>query len=171
MMVNLRSQSDSPTAAGRPRLHVLLTEDRPRGNEHWISQLPRLLQPQGVVTHIARSAQQAIAMAGEQELHAAVIDLATPIDPDRQQSITADGGRWLVQLLNRMPSRPPVVIITHPAGERQSQRILQEALQLGAFTVLSRPVEIEHLLGVFRRMLDRHYAGAWPRRADSEPSN
>jgi CheY-like chemotaxis protein len=171
MMVNLRSQSDSPTAAGRPRLHVLLTEDRPHGGEHWISQLPRLLQPQGVVTHVARSAQQAITMAGEQELHAAVIDLATPIDPDRHQSITADGGRWLVQLLNRMPSRPPVVIITHPAGERQSQRILQEALQLGAFTVLSRPVEIEHLLGVFRRMLDRHYAGAWPRRSDSETSN
>lgn len=149
-----------PPEPPAPRLHVLLTEDRPHAPEHWTGQFPRMLEPLGVVAHMARSAREAMDVANTRRIHAAVIDLATPLGGIGQSS---DGGRWLIELVRRLPHRPPVVIINSPSfSQRQLNRLLQEALELGAFSVMNRPVEIEHLLDVFRRLLDRQYRGAWP---------
>jgi len=147
------------------RLHVLLTEDRPHAPEHWTGQFPRLLQPFGVVAHLARSAREAMDLVSAQPIHAAVIDLATPLGG--VNTTNAEGGRWFIELVRRMPRRLPIVIINSPAfTDRQVNRLLQDALELGAFSVMNRPVEIEHLLDVFRRLLDRQYRGAWPTGSD-----
>jgi DNA-binding response OmpR family regulator len=55
-----------------------------------------------------------------------------------------------------------MVVIHPPAYQREANHLLREALRLGAFSVLHKPVEIEQLLAVFRRLLDRRYSGQWP---------
>ena len=46
--------------------------------------------------------------------------------------------------------------------DRRDNRLLAEALRLEAFSVLDRPVELEQLLEVLRRLLARYYGGLWP---------
>ncbi len=174
-MVNVHPQSSA-------RLNVLITEDRPHAPEHWTSQLPRLLEPQGVAAYLARSGHEAIDVAQRVQIHAAVIDWGTPIgagdhrttaetdSPLQGFSGNASSGRlgmtaglWLLELFKRLPNHPPVVVVRGPAySQRQFDRLMREALRLGAFSVVSKPVDLEHMLTVFRRMIDRRYRGTWP---------
>lgn len=160
------------------RFNVLLTQDRAHANEHWTNQLPRLLEPQGIFTHIARSGREAIELAEQLPLHAAVVDLATPrtasTNPGMTQSTPSNptagpsadstqAGLWLLELLNRLPRKPPLVVLRSPAtSKRDAERLLGDALRLGAFSVLEKPVGINELLVVFQRLIERRYQGAWP---------
>ena len=170
-MVNVHPPIDlhgNPGFRKGARFNVLLTEDRPHSDQHWTSQLPRLLEPQGVVSHVVQTGQQAIDLAERMEIHAAVIDLATPIYAElgkRPQSHVCPGGIWLMELMRRLPNQPPIVMLRKPAfSQRQAVRTLTDALRLGAFSVMNKPVDVEQLLGVFRRLLDKKYRGAWPGR-------
>jgi CheY-like chemotaxis protein len=167
------------------RFNILLTEDRPHtGEQHWTDQLPRLLQPQGVEAFVASTGRDAIRLAERFAIHAAVIDMGTPLGEalDAMSSPPSGGsgavpspptpsgaaqagpaGLWLLELFRRMPNRPPVVLLRKPAYSRgQAERILRDALRLGAFSVMNKPVELEQLLAVFQRLVDRRYSGAWP---------
>ena len=163
-MVATCAHHDPPTLADDSRFNVLLTEDRPHSIDHWTRQFPRLLKPQGVTSYLAHCGHEALGMAEKLEFHAAVIDLGTPYHAPNSASRTAHGdGLWLLQLLQRLPNRPPTVIVNSPAfSQRQIQRMLQEVLRLGVFTVINKPVALEQLLKVFRRVVDRQYRGAWP---------
>jgi CheY-like chemotaxis protein len=159
---------DQPPGPGgdgaRPRFNVLLTEDRPHASEHWTRQLPRLLEPQGVAAYIARTGNEAVLLAERVEMHAAVIDLATPLVGGGDNRPAADPAQlWLVDLFRRLPRRPPIVVI-HGGfySQRQLDRLLARALKLGAFSVLAKPIDLEKLLSVFQRLVERRYAGAWP---------
>ena len=158
------------------RFNVLLTQDRPRGDEAWFTQLPKLLQPQGVQAFMARSAREALRIAEQQTIHAAVIDLGVPVasetdldDPTGAAHRLPHGSGfartelWLLELFRRLPRRPPIVVLRQPAGDRQAaQRMLGEALRLGAFTVMDKPVNVERVLATFQRLLERQYRGQWP---------
>ncbi|MEX0887201.1 MAG: hypothetical protein WD009_12270 [Phycisphaeraceae bacterium] len=73
------------------------------------------------------------------------------------------GGLWLLEVFHRRPSRPPILVVNNGAYDwRRTQRYLNEALRLGAFTVINQPVDLEALLQAIRRLLDRQYAGHWP---------
>ena len=151
------------TVANRPRLHVLLTEDRPHGPEHWSRQLPQLLAPQGIETHTASTGREALQLIQRVKFHAAVIDLATPPGDGPGGPTAGASGLSLLDLFRRMPGTPPIVVLRSPAvTKRQAERLLVESMRLGAFSVLDKPVDVERLLAVFRRMLDRHYRGGWP---------
>ena len=150
------------------RFNVLLTEDRPREPEHWTRQLPLLLEPQGVAAYLAQTGQEAVDLAGRIEMHAAVIDMSTPVsdapaEAGQTLSSAREGGLWLLELMRRLPKRPAIVVIRTPASDtRQAERVLGDALRLGAFSVLDKPVGLEQLLAVFRRVVDRRYHGFWP---------
>ena len=178
-MVDLVCQGDPTAPAGAglsesagenrvpvQRFNVLLTEDREHASEHWTQQLARLLSPQGVHTLLVRSGHEAIELAERLPVHAAVLDLGTPRSARQGGSASSDaepGGLWLLELMRRLPNRPPVVLLRQPAlSRRQAERILAEALRLGAFSVLEKPVGIEQVLTVFRRLVDREYKGQWP---------
>ncbi len=164
-----------PLGSPRPdaRFNVLLTEDRDHAAGHWTRQLPTLLQPHGVRAYVARSGREAVALVNDVEIHAALIDLATPQDP-RSMGPGATGagassgygeaqGLWVLEVLRRQPNRPPVVVVNSRAIARnQAQRCLNQALRLGAFSVVNRPSDIEDMLNVIRRLIDRQYEGAWP---------
>ena len=167
IVVNVRPQQRTDRQRGR--LHVLLTEDRPPAPEEWIAQLPRLLGPQGVVSYVARTGREAIDLAERERIDAAVIDMGTPFGSDpslatpRPDAAAEPAGRWLLELFRRLPDRPPVVLVHSPAFSRSSiDRLLQDALQMGVFSVLNKPLQLEQLLTVFQRLLDRRYRGAWP---------
>ena len=175
-MVNVYPLSQEGGPDERARFNVLLTQDRPRGQTHWTTQFPRLLRPHGVVSYVAHSGREAIDLAQTLEIHAAVIDLGTPFERDHptrsplSSTITgealasgAGGQLWLVELFRRLPNQPPVVVVHHPTySQRQIERLLREALRLGAFSVLNKPVDLEEILRVFRRLVDRQYRGSWP---------
>jgi len=152
------------------RLNVLLTEDRPHAPEHWLEQLPRLLEPQGIAAYLARTAQEALELVRQLEIHAAVIDMETPMGGARGVRLAAGvggahdaAGLWLLELFRRLPSRPPIVLVHNPViSRREIEHLLNEALRLGAFSVVSKPVALEQVLDVFRRLLDRQYRGTWP---------
>ncbi len=152
-------------AKNRSRLHVLLTEDRPHGPEHWSKQLPQLLAPQGIETYTASTGREAIDLIERVEFHAAVIDLATPPGemPGSAGGSGSANGLWLLDLFRRLPGTPPIVVLRSPAfTKRQAERLLVESMRLGAFSVLDKPIDLERLLAVFQRMMDRHYRGTWP---------
>lgn len=157
-MVNAREQPDA-------RLTVLLTEDREHAIEHWTQQLPRLLEPQGVSALVARTCREAVELADERQIHAAVVDLLTP--RDEHHADAGPGGLWLLEMFRRRPAGPPVVVVSNRGySPREAQRFLNDALRLGAFSVIERPVQIDALLNVIRRVLDRRYAGNWPGTAE-----
>lgn len=126
-------------------------------------------------------------------IHIAVVDLAIPLraacagDPRTPRSTAAptatdsksaprspastpavplaaaEAGARLLQLLRRLESRPPIIVIRPPQPTlRESARTLTEALDAGAFAVLDRPVQLEAMLDALRRIVRRHYANHWP---------
>jgi CheY-like chemotaxis protein len=164
------------------KLNVLLTLDRPHASEHWTTQLPRLLEPQGVAAYAVTSVQDAVRVATELPIHAAIVDLGTPLGGTMwgtNISVSVSGvsgvsggemagggdpsGLWVLELFRRLPHRPPVVVIHNPPrSRREGNWILSQSLRLGAFSVLNKPVQINQLLSVFQRLVDRQYRGIWP---------
>ncbi len=151
-------QPQSQNAQGR--LNVLLTVDRPREDEHWTRQISVFLQPMGVNAIIADTGQEAIEIAKNTQIHAALIDLETPTGTTAQSSA---GGFWLMELLNRLEYQPPVIVVRSPTFDRQElDRLLIESMRLGAFSVLDKPLNMEDVLANFKRLLDKQYRGNWP---------
>jgi len=156
-MLNVRPPQPEPQAQ-RPRFRVLLTEDRARPDEHWTRQLPSLLSPLGVQASIASDSKQALSILETTAIHAAVIDLNTPAPQN-----DTGGGLWLMQVIQRLPSKPPVVVVNSQSySQRQVQRMLNQALDLGAFSVINWPVKIDTLLSTFQRLIERAYNNNWP---------
>lgn len=145
--------------AGGCRLNLLLSCASWRSDDQWASTLPRLLEPIGVSSLHARSAREAERVIRSQPVHIAVVDLALPIDeagPD-------DGGARVLEMLARMDSPPPTVVVKSPRTMRDEQRELTAALRWGAFAVVDRyAADLEQMLQVMHRLLERFYAGRWP---------
>jgi DNA-binding NtrC family response regulator len=147
-------------AAGR-RLNVLITD---RG-QRWSSQLPRLLEPQGVRSFPVASADEALDLIHATPIHVAVVDLFIDSDPDHTPSPQRlPGGLKLLQIIQRIDRRPPAVMIVRSRhfDPRVDDFVLNEALRLNAFSVLDQPVELEQMLSVLRRALERYFHGQWP---------
>ncbi len=163
-MVNVRPPSfehDDLHAHRRARFNVLLTQDREQNIEHWTRQLPRLMEPLGVEAFVATNGREALDLASTHPIHAALIDLATPADP--AAGLGTPGGIWLLEVLARRPQRPPVVVVnTRTFTPGSTQRYLSQALRLGAFSVIDQPSELNQLLAVIQRILERHHRGQWP---------
>ncbi len=167
------STFDRPPTGGRGnppggRLNLLLSAAGHVAwrDDSWADALPRLLEPMGVQSWRVRSGREAAAVMKGTSVHIAVVDLALPLEPARagleQISATEEGGSRLLELLGRLPTPPPTVVIKRERTQREHARALSSALEAGAFAVLERPVHIETALEVLRRILSKFYHGRWP---------
>ncbi len=165
----------TPPAPAGPRFNVLLTQDREHPDEHWTRQVPRLLQPFGIHARVAGSTAEALDATRATRFHAVVVDLATPAGtPGSAGNTTSAGsgvpanlappasGLWLLEVLRRLDATPPTIVINAPMPPRQAQRLLNQALRLGAFAVINRPVQLNTLLSAIQRILERHHNNTWP---------
>ena len=150
--------------AARPRLSLLYAHaEEPHRPE--LNQLGRLLEPMGIRSIEIESGQAAADLIEQRTFHIAVIDWAVPLRADDPTSGPA--GPRLLQVLRRLTAPPPTIVVRPAQPERrESVRGLSEALREGAFAVIDRPVHLETLLEVLRRIIARHYAGCWPTKAD-----
>jgi two-component system response regulator PilR (NtrC family) len=122
-----------------------------------------MLEPMGIRSHIAHCADDAQRVIDSNPIHIAVVDLALPLDNSPGQC--EESGPRLLNLLARLASPPPIVVIKRNRTDRDDMRELSAALRAGAFAVVDRPHaqrDLESLLEVLRRCLTRHYQGRWP---------
>lgn len=159
---------DDPSREAEPgsRLNLLLSYGGWR-EESMVDQLPRLLNPMGIRSYRAETGEEAEEIIRTYQVHIAVVDLTIPLKKSDQQLPTSSrvspGGFRMLQILRRLEQPPPTIVIRPPdPSARQRARMLAESLREGAFAVLDRPVAIEHILDVLRRVLRRHYADVWP---------
>ncbi len=158
MMVRIDQTRNRETHPGS-RLNLLLSYGA--GQEgSVIEQLPRLLSPMGIRSIRVTTGEGAAKVIVDYPIHIAVVDLTIPLVPDPP---ARPGGARILQLLRRLTEPPPTVVIRprQPIA-RDSARGLSAALREGAFSVLDRPIELETMLEVMRRILRRHYADEWP---------
>lgn len=151
---------------GSHRLNLLLTyggwRERPA-----VHQLPHLLAPLGIHAMEARCGEEAEALIRRESVHIAVVDLEIP-----HRAITRTGappmsrieeGLRVLQLLKRLDPSPPTIVVRPPQpSTREHARGLSQSLRDGAFAVLDRPLQLESMLEVLRRILKRHYKDGWP---------
>jgi len=132
-------------------------------DEPWIERLPRLLEPMGVASHLARSGREANRLIRSTPIHIAIVDLGLPLD--EASAAEAEGGVQLLSFLARLGTTPPTVVVKRGRTQRDDRREIAAALRAGAFAVVNRPREsrdVELVLEVLRRLISRHYAGRWP---------
>ncbi len=145
----------------RGRLNVLVTD---RG-QRWAAQLPRLLAPQGVHALRAETCDQALELIEATPIHVAVVDMYLDTGADvRPSAERLPGGLKLLQIIQRFEGRPPAVMVVRSRrfDARIDDFVLAQALKLDAFSVLDQPVDLEQMLVVLRRALERYFNGHWP---------
>ncbi len=145
-----------------PRLNLLLSYAGWQ-RDSWADRLPLLLEPMGVRALRAESGKEASDVIRSYPIHIAVVDLGLPLDPTPQAS--EEGGFRLLEILARLASPPPTVVVKRAATHRDESRELAAALRCGAFAVVERPRDVhglETMLDVLRRALVRFYRGRWP---------
>jgi hypothetical protein len=135
----------------------------------WVDRLPPLLRPMGVHAHRAADARQASRVIESTPIHVAVVDLALPLEqadgPAANPSRNQEAGPRVLDLLARLASPVPTLVIKRGRTSREDHREMAAALRAGAFAVLDRPRQhrdVETLLELLRRVLQRHYANQWP---------
>ena len=157
-----------------PRLNLLLTyggwRERPA-----VEQLPRLLHPLGIQAMQADSGEEAAQLIRTTPVHIAVVDLEIPVQPrqehagEQRPKPNSEGGLRILKLLRRLDPAPPTIVVRpRQATQRERVRGLSHSLRDGAFAVLDRPLHVEALLEVLRRVLNRHYENLWPRPQENQ---
>jgi DNA-binding NtrC family response regulator len=131
------------------RFNVLL----PYESEGWHQTVRQLLEPQGVQTVAARNGREALRIMESGGVHVAVLDADMP-----QMS-----GMQIIRRMNDLATRPPAILLAN----HMTNHLLQEALGMHVFSVLSKPVDLNVLLDALARVMRRHYESRWP----GTPSN
>ncbi len=110
--------------------------------ESWESALEQIVGPRFLRTYRVSSKGELLEVVEAGLADAAVLD-------DRE-----NWGLEVLQVLRmirRLDAALPVVVVTQHA----ERRWLEDALRLAAFSVVSRPLELEELLRQIQRMMDR----------------
>lgn len=164
-MASARELGELPVGVGGlrggGRLNLLLSWGGWRPDS-WADRMACLLEPMGVNSLRARTARQAEDVIRSNEVHIAVVDLGLPLD---SSSHLEESGSRVLELIRRLESPPPTVIVKSPRSSREAARDLYAALRFDAFAVVDRrSADVEQMLKVMHRVMDRFYDGRWPGR-------
>lgn len=152
-----------PTDRGR-RLNLLLSWGGWQ-NESWVDRLPALLEPMGVHSLRVRTAREAERAIRTNPVHIAVVDLGLPLDASSSSPAPAseEAGPRVLELLRRLESPPPTVVVQQARSARDANRHMSAALRCDAFAVVDRAAaDVELMLKVLQRCMQRFYHGRWP---------
>ena len=69
------------------------------------------------------------------------------------------GGLQVVKRMNDLAQPPPAILL----ADHLTNHLLQEALGMHVFSVLSKPVDLNLLLDSLARVMRRYYESRWPR--------
>ena len=157
---------DQPDAAGGHgnRLNLLLSWGGWQ-NESWVDRLPALLEPMGVHSLRVRTAREAERAIRMHPVHIAVVDLGLPLDASSTTPApaTEEAGPRVLELLRRLESPPPTVVVQQSRSARDATRHMAAALRCDAFAVVDRAAaDVELMLKVLQRCMQRFYHGRWP---------
>lgn len=133
-----------PQTSHTNRFNLLLANEQ----EEWQQTIRQLLEPQGVQTLSAHSGREALDVIRSLPVHLAVLDAQMP----------QLGGLQVVKLMRELTKAPPAILLAN----HLTNHLLQEALGMHVFSVLSKPVDLNLLLDSIARVLRRHYEGRWP---------
>lgn len=154
----------SPGCNGRLNLLLSWGGWRP---DSWADRMAALLEPMGVTSLKARTARQAEQVIRTNPVHVAVVDLGLPLDFG---SPSDEAGPRVLDLLRRMQDPPPVVVVRSPRALRDMHRDMCAALRCDAFAVVDRrSADVEMMLKVLQRCMDRFYHGRWPGEPPTTP--
>lgn len=153
-------ESTTPSNVGQPgRLNVLLSWGGWR-TDSWADRVACLLEPMGVQSHKAATARQAEHVIRSVPVHIAVVDLGLPLD---EHQAADECGARVLELLRRLHNPPPTVIVSSPSTLRGQSRDMAAALRADAFAVVDRrSADVECMLKVLQRAMERFYRGQWP---------
>jgi CheY-like chemotaxis protein len=126
------------------RFTVLLANEQ----EEWHQTVRGLLRPQGVQTVSAHSGREALDLIESTPVHVAVLDAQMP----------QLGGLQVIRLLRELHKATPAILLTN----HLTNHLLQEALGMQVFSVLSKPVDFNVLLDALARVLRRYHENRWP---------
>ena len=126
------------------RLNVLLADEQ----ESWHQTVRKLLEPQGIQTLSARSGREALRIMETGPVHVAVLGAEMP----------QLNGLQVIKRMAELDRRPPAILLAH----HMSNHLLQEALGMHVFSVLSKPVDLNLLLDALARVMRRYYESRWP---------
>jgi DNA-binding NtrC family response regulator len=126
------------------RFTVLLANEQ----EGWHQTVRGVLQTQGVKTVSTRSGQEALSLLENTPVHVAVLDAQMP----------QLGGMQVIRLLRELHKATPAILLT----SHLTTHLLQEALGMQVFSVLSKPVDLNVLLDALARVLRRYHENRWP---------
>jgi two-component system, response regulator PdtaR len=129
------------------RFTVLLANEQ----EGWHQTIRGLLRPQGVNTVSAHSGREALDLLEKTPVHVAVLDAQMP----------QLGGMQVIRMLRELHRATPAILLTN----QMSNHLLQEALGMQVFSVLSKPVDFNVLLDSLARVLRRYHENRWPSEA------
>lgn len=120
----------------------------------------------GVASIRARTARQAEQSIRTQQIHIAVVDLGLPLDASSACSShrhSEEGGARILDMLRRLETPPPTVVVKSTRFTRDAHRDLAAALRSDAFAVVDRTsADVELMLKVLQRCMERFYQGRWP---------
>lgn len=157
------NDGDAPPAG---RLNLLLSYSGWQ-QESWADLLPRLLAPLGVNALRVGTGREASDVIAREPVHIAVVDLALPLDEQTTNPESSEGGPRLLELLSRLHQPPPIVVVRRRRAMRDATRELSAALHHGCFAAVDPPVQLETLLELMRRILNKYYQSQWPQSGNS----
>ena len=115
------------------KLHVLLVDDE----QEFITALSERLQIRGINVRLAFDGEQALRLVQDQQPDIMVLDLKMP---------GIDGMEVLRRVVRSYP-RIRVVMLTGHGSEKDRE----EAVRIGAYAYLQKPVQLEQLMEVIKR--------------------
>jgi DNA-binding NtrC family response regulator len=108
--------------------------------ESWLPSLRQIVGPQWLTAYQVDSDSQLLEVVSSGLADAAVLDEVAPWSVDVIH---------LLRMIRRLNAVLPVVVVT----SRSDRRLLEEALRLAAFSVVTRPLALEELLRQIHRMM------------------
>jgi two-component system, OmpR family, response regulator CpxR len=115
------------------KLHVLLVDDE----QEFITALSERLQIRGIDARLAFDGEQALRLVQDQQPDIMVLDLKMP---------GIDGMEVLRRVVRSYP-RIRVVMLTGHGSEKDRE----EAVRIGAYAYLQKPVQLDQLMEVIKR--------------------